>query len=435
MRLTGTIRLGAIAGASVLGFAASASAQVLSGPDEGALARTGLFARDQNLSVLDRPRPEYAPLGINFESFRIQPELDTSIEYNSNIFAVPNNTVDDEIWHISPAFTATSDWSRNQLQIFGRGSFNEYFDHGSEDTANGAVGLNGRLDVSHDLGLAAGASYEHDSESRTSPNSPTISAHPVEYDLASAFVVGAMQLTKIRLSARFDYQSFAYDNASTVAGAPIYQKDRDYNVAIGTFRAEYATLPGTSVFANLVINKQQNVDLLPTDISRTNSGYELTVGSNFDVGHLIKGEVFVGYLDQSFDNSLYKEVNGFSLRGYVQWYPTQLLTVTFSGTRIPVDSAIPGIGAYLDSSLSGRFDYELLRNLLISGTATYENDDYTGLSRHDDRNYETLSATYLMNRRVGLSLTYQHQQNSSSGALAGLDFDIHSLTVGVNLRY
>jgi hypothetical protein len=40
-----------------------------------------------------------------------------------------------------------------------------------------------------------------------------------------------------------------------------------------------------------------------------------------------------------------------------------------------------------------------------------------------------------MNRRIGLSLIYQHQQNASAGALAGLDFDINSLTAGINLRY
>jgi hypothetical protein len=307
--------------------------------------------------------------------------------------------------------------------------------HTTEDTENGAVGLNSRLDVTHDIGIGVGASYEHNSESRTSPNTPEAAVNPIEYDVGSVFIVGATQLTRVRLSARFDYQSYSYQDGRTASGATIYQQDRDYDVSIGTFRAEYAALPGTSVFANLVLNHQENLNLLPTDLSRTNSGYELTVGSNFDLSHLIRGEVFIGYLDQSFDIGAYKEVSGVSLRGYVQWFPTQLLTVTLSGTRIPVDSAIPGIGAYLDSNVSGRFDYELLRNLLVSGTVTYENDDYTGLSRHDDRNFETLSATYLMNRRVGLSLTYAHQQNSSTGALAGLDFDIHSLTLGVNLRY
>jgi hypothetical protein len=416
-------------------WAVPAAAQIINSPDEVALARTGLFARDQNISVLDRPRPEYAALGLDVDSFRIYPELDTSLEYNDNIYAVPTNTTSDEIFHISPAATATSNWSRNQLAFFARGSFNEYVDHSTEDTDNYAVGTSGRLDVTDYLGLAAGASYEHDSESRTSPNSPTEAVHPIQYDLTSAYLVGATEFTHVRLSARFDFQDYNYQNGQFPSGAPLYQMDRDYAVDTGTFRAEYALLPGASVFANIVVNHQQNYNLLLTDISRTNGGYEATVGTNFDITHLMRGEVFIGYLDQSFQNAAYKEISGVSLRGYVQYFPTELVTLTLSGTRIPVDSDIIGAGAYLDSNLSLRADYELLRNLLITGTVTYENDDYSGISRQDNRNFESVSATYLLNRRVGVSLTYQHTQDDSSGALSGLSFDINSLTAGLTLRY
>lgn len=412
-----------------------ASAQILQSPDEIALARTGPFARDSNVGVLDRPRPEYDPLGITLGSFKLQPELDLGLEYNTNIYAVPNNTTGDEIFHISPAAVLNSNWNRNQVQLYGRGSFNEYFDHSSENTANYIVGGQGRLDIQNNFGLAGGASIEHDSESRTSPNSPVTAKSPVEYDLVNAFGVGAYQFSRLRLSARVDYTEYSYDNATSVSGASLYQKDRDYRVVSGTFRAEYAARPGTSVFANLVIDHEDNLDLLPTDISRTNSGYELTVGSNFDITHLIKGEVFVGYLDQSFDDSRYKDVSGVSLRGYVKYYWTGLTTVTLSGTRTPVNSVITGSGAYLNSNVSVRLDHELLRNLILSGVVTYENDDYSGISRTDNRNYESLTATYLMNRRVGLNFTYQHSQNRSSGTLSGLSYDDNSITAGVILRY
>jgi hypothetical protein len=432
-------RLSAVGGllltGSVLMTAAPAAAQILLSPDEIALARTGLFQRDPNVSVAYRPRPDYAPLGLDLGSFKLAPELDTSLEYNDNIYAVPTAQTADEIFHISPILTATSDWTRNQVQLFARGSFNEYVNHSSEDTQNYAVGTTGRLDVYDDFGVAAGASFEHDTESRTNPNSPVEAIHPIQYDLSQAFLVGAYEAVRVRLSARFDYQDYNYQNGQLPGGGTLYQMDRDYAIESGTFRAEYAASPGASVFANLVINHQENYNLLLTDSSRTNSGYEATVGSNFDITHLIRGEVFIGYLDQTFEDHVYKEVSGVSLRGYVQYFPTQLVTLTFSGTRVPVDSVLYGAGAYLDSNVSVRADYELLRNLLISGTVTYENDDYSGISRQDNRNYESLGATYLMNRRVGLTLTYQHQQNDSSGVFYGNSFNINSLTAGLTLRY
>ena len=432
-------RLSALGGllltSSLIGMAAPAAAQVVGSPDEVALARTGLFARDQNIGVLDRPRPDYAPLGIRFDSLKIQPELDSSMEYNSNIYAIPTDVKDAEIFHLSPSVTATTDWSRNQLSFFARDSLNQYLDHTSESTDNYALGTTGRLDVANNIGLAAGATYEHDSESRTSPNSPVTATKPIEYDLTSVYGAGAIAFTNLRLSARGDYQTYNYDNGQTAGGGLVYQKDRDYAIASGTFRAEYAALPGTSVFANLVVNHQQNYNLFLGDPSRTGDGYEATVGSNFDITHLIRGEVFIGYLDQSFDSHGYKEVTGISLRGYVQYFFTPLLTLTLSGSRVPVDSDIVGAGAFLDSNVSLRGDYELLRNLLLTGTVTYENDSYTGIDRNDKRNFETFGATYLLNRAVGVSLTYQHTQNDSSGFVSGLSFDINSLTAGVTLRY
>ena len=429
------LKFASVALASTILSPRMALAQVVGSPDEVALARTGLFTRDQNISVLDRPRPDYAPLGIALGSFKIQPQLDSSIEYNDNIYAVPSQTTADEIFHISPSAIATSDWNRNMLQFSARGSFNEYASHSSEDANNYALSTTGRWDVADALGLAGGASVQQNSESRTSPNSPTIARNPITYELESAFVVGAYSLSRVRLSARVDYSNFDYDNGVTSAGAPVYQKDRDYGIVSGTFRAEYATLPGASIFANLVVNHQQNYNLLSTDASRTGSGYEMTVGSNFDVTRLIRGEVFVGYVEQDFDDSRYKTVSGVSVRGYVEYFPTQLTTVTLSSSRVPVDSVIIGAGAYLDTAVTLRVDHELLRNFLLFGSVGYENDDYSGIHRTDDRNIESVGATYLMNRRVGLNLTYLHSQNRSSGDLAGLSYNINSLVAGITLRY
>lgn len=435
-RIIGTRRLACVLGAATtMAGALPAAAQIVSSPDDVALPRTGLFARDQNVSVQDRPRPDYAPLNIQAGSFTIAPELDTSLEYNSNIYATNTNDVSDEIFHITPEFTANSNWSRNALSFFGRGAFNEYVNHGTEDANNGAIGTTGRYDIADDAGVAAGASYEHDSISRTSPNSPYTTLHPLQYNEGSAFLVGAVEFVRVRFSARYDFQEFRYDNDAFTGGGTFYAKNLDYNVNIGTFRAEYAVSPGASIFANLVVNNQENVDLRPIDVSRSSSGYEATIGSNFNLTHLIRGEVFLGYLDQTFSSSLYKEVSGATMRGYLQWFPTQLVTVTFSGTRIPIDSNLPGVGAYLDSNATARADYELLRNLLITASVTYENDDFYGVSRTDDRNYETLTATYLMNRRISLNLSYQHQEDSSHGSLAGQSFNINSITAGVALRY
>jgi hypothetical protein len=434
---TRTLRWPILFGLSVLpGFFAldAARAQIVS-PDESALARTGLFARDRNVSVRQRPRPEYAPAGIHLGAFQLSPTLDTGLEYNDNIYATPTSTKSDEIFHVTPAVSLVSNWSQNQLTAYARGSFNEYVNHSTESTTNYAVGTAGRLDITRQSGMAGGVAFEHDTESRTDPNSPLTSIHPIQYDLASAFIGAAQSFNRLRLSARADVQDFSYDNGAANGGGVVYEKDRNHDAVTGTFRAEYAVTPDVSLFGNALVNTQSYRDQLPTDVSRNSDGYELTVGSNFDLTHLMRGEIYIGYLSQTYDDHRYKNVNGVSLRGVVEYFPTQLTTVTISGSRSVQDSIILGAGGYLDSTVAVQVDHELLRNLILTANITFENDDYSGISRTDDRNSESIGATYLMNRGVGLSLTYQHLENSSSGSEAGLNFDDNRVLASLTLHY
>jgi hypothetical protein len=80
-------------------------------------------------------------------------------------------------------------------------------------------------------------------------------------------------------------------------------------------------------------------------------------------------------------------------------------------------------------------DHELLRNLILTANFTYEDDDYSGISRTDERTSESLAGTYLLNRGVGVSFTYQHLENSSSGTEAGLSFDDNRVVAGLTFHY
>jgi hypothetical protein len=161
MRTAKTMRrslCGGLVISSAMMLASSVHAQIVGSPDEVALARTGLFARDANVGVLDRPHPDYAPLGIQLGGFELEPTLAISNEYNDNILAVDTNKTSDDIFHIAPAVALVSNWSTNQLTVYGKGNFSQYVSDTSQDTQSGIIGTAGRLDVTQSLGLAGGAS-------------------------------------------------------------------------------------------------------------------------------------------------------------------------------------------------------------------------------------------------------------------------------------
>ncbi len=79
-------------------------------------------------------------------------------------------------------------------------------------------------------------------------------------------------------------------------------------------------------------------------------------------------------------------------------------------------------------------DYELLRNLIVTGTLGYTRYDYPGLDRLDNRYAAGLGATYLFSRSVGLTLGYSYLRQDSSGIAHGFNFDDNRLALTLTLQ-
>jgi hypothetical protein len=118
----------------------------------------------------------------------------------------------------------------------------------------------------------------------------------------------------------------------------------------------------------------------------------------------------------------------------LEWLPTQLTTVTLSAVRDVQDSAVPGAPAYLSTNLRARVDHELLRNVILSGQLGWGRDEYTGISRVDERKSAGLAASYLINRTLGVSATYdyQEQENKKGG---GNNFKDNKVGVTLTVQY
>ncbi len=395
--------------------------------DDTSLARTGLFARDRNVTVRQRPKPEYANSPIGYGAFLISPTITTSVEGNDNIYATASNTTSDVIFRLQPSVIAQTNWSRNLVSVYGRASVNQYVDHGSESTTDFQIGGLGRLDVHSDLGFSGGGSYEHDTEPRTSSGSPQNIKEPIRYYLADVYGQGTKQFNRLRLSGRVDFRDYNYESAVLVGGGVSNQDYRDHTVVSAGGKADYAISPDKSVFLTAVVNNRDFSTSIVGQPARSSTGFDIAVGSNFDLSHLIRGEVQLGYTQQDYDASVYSSVSGLSARGLIEYFPTELTTVTLTGSRTVEDSSITGSSGYLSSNVSGQIDHELLRNLIVTGTVSYGNDAYKGIDRSDDRVSVSGGGTYLLNRAVGLNVTFTHYNQSSSGVRSGPSFDVNRI--------
>lgn len=393
------------------------------------------FKRDKNVSVRQRPRPDYEAAGQKAGGFTLYPRITGEVERNDNIYAQATGKTDDTIWRVKPELAVRSDWSRNALGFFAGGNIIRYSDNDTENAEEYTVAANGRLDISRGSNLAGSVQTQRLVEPRTSPTAPTAAGKPVKYDLTQGTVTLTKEFNRLRVSGRLDDRDFNYKDVPNVAGTAIVDQDfRDRNELYYGAKAEYAVSPDTAVYLSATGNKK-DYDANVGASDRTSDGYVVGVGANFDISELMRGDVQVGYMKQSYDNPAFADVDGFSATGRVEWFPTQLTTIGLNGSRSIEESTALGSQGYISNNIGASIDHELMRNVLLSAAYAHGKDNYRGVDRDDKRDNFSATATYLLNRRVGLFLTYNYLKQDSSGAQKGASFKDNKLIASVALQF
>lgn len=424
------VRLSAFAFSCLTLFSAGSALAQSIGSVGGADASANIFARDGFVTVRDRPRPDYQAIGLPVGVFTLFPRLQLDAETSDNIFADETDPQSDVIGRLRPSATLQSNWSRHSLNVFGRANTSAYADYDSEAATEWTAGGVGRLDVTRDSSITASAEAGRSVEPRTSANTPVFAREPIKYDQSKLYIAGVSTLNRVKVSGRVDFSKVDYkDGVAASNGALIEQDDRDRDILVGTGRVDYAVSPATSFFVQAAANDRSYKTIVGGVPNRSSNGYELLVGSSFELGALVRGELAVGYVEQSFDNIAYNEISGFGARGELTWAPTELTTVTFTGSRTIEDAGIVNSAGYLSTTLQAQVDHELLRNFILTGILTYGQDEFDDLSRTDDRLGASFSGTYLINRNLGVALSYSRSSRDSQAT--GLDYDLNRVVLSV----
>ena len=393
------------------------------------------FDRGANVSVLQRPRPDYDAKGIHLGGFLVYPKLTSGVQFNDNIYAAQSFVRSDALFTVEPEVDIRSTWSRNSLSAYVRASQDIYSRFSVEDSTSVAVGGSGRLDFG-DSTLTADLSYNDSVLPRSAPNNGFIAKHPIPYDTADYSLELAHTFNRLRLTARADYEVFQFQNGVTSAGTQVLEQDENRGVATLTGNAEYAISPAIAVIVTGAYNKR-DYELNPPAVpyTRNSSGFVVGAGVDFDLTHFARGEIQLAYMDQTYESHLFKTIAGLSAKGQIEMFPTEVLTVTLAGVRTVADSGIINSAGFLTTDGELQVDYELLRNLILTAKSTVGGDHYYGVSRQDQHVSAGLSASWLLTRRVGMTFAYAFTNQHSSGADRGPSFDDNRVSVSTVLQF
>lgn len=416
------------AGVALMLFGATdASAQALRSAQD---AQIDLFVRNRAVAVRDRPQPAYDPLGIRAGGFTAFPRLQSGVVHDDNVFAAEDNRQPATTLRLMPEVVVRSHWSRHALETRARAEIDRNLDFASENTTDWNLGGAGRVDIVRGVDITLAADYAHDHEARTAAGVGPVARRPITFDLVSASLAATRTRGRLRLRADAAVLRYDYRDGLNDVGAVIEQDDRDRTVARLTGQADYALSPATALFFQ-VARDDRDYRKVAGSPERSSSGHEALAGVDFELGALIRGEVAAGYIRQDFQDTAYGDLDGFSGRARLSWFPTQLTTLTATAARSVEDTGVIGSAGALRTDLSIGVDHELLRNLILTAETAWSEDDYNGLDRTDTRFAAGFNAVYRLNRHYGLTAGLAYLDQSSSGAAVGPGYRSTRLSVAV----
>lgn len=384
-----------------------------------AFAQAQTQALQESVSVRDRDRPEYEPQGARVGTFVLDAGVDIELAHTDNLFAAGSgNEFDDMIYTASPMVHAQSDWSRNMLAIEVGASFRGHEDFDNENSDTHYLRSNGRIDIGDATNLYGAVRFANQVTPRTDPDSPTVGS-PVEYDRVD--YSAGVEHRFARFSVRGDVGSNDYDYRGT-------QAFRDNQETYLRGRVEAEVSPRFNVLVQVESDKRDYENSPQFDSE--GQKYLVGVAVNSD---LMRGDLSVGQFEREYDSG--DTFDGLAIAGELEWYITELTTVTFNARRdaddqIGANSGLP----YITQELSVRADHELLRNVIVTGALSFGEQDFDTVDRTDEFSEVEIGADYLLNRRVVLHARYERDEVESSGALAYRDYELNVVSLGVSLR-
>ncbi|MTI45011.1 hypothetical protein JM93_03625 [Roseibium hamelinense] len=384
----------------------------------GAALDTSIFAGD---TVFDQAS------GFRIGRFTVLPEVTINGGYTDNVEGAAGGQ-SGGLFRISPNITATSDWSRHQLDFALRGSYVAYPDSSDDDdpslTASSAL----RLDVANETTVNADLAYTYSREDASSAESATgqDDVHQINASLGLTRGAGVVSAT---ISGGIDRNIYSADDGIGSAGG------RDNTLYSAGLRLNAETGAAFTPFVEgaLLLRRfdQECSDSLCE--RRDANGYEFRGGFGIDNGPKLAGEIGAGWRVEDLQDDRLGDLSGLVVDASLVWSPSRLTTVTAGlGTSFETTD-IDGASGSIIYSGDLRLAYGFSDRLVGEIGTGYSYRTYQGADIDEGTFTGFGGLTYALTKNVALDAQYTYQNFDTTSP--GGDYSSNTIEAGVRIRH
>lgn len=374
------------------------------------------FDRDRNVSVTERPRPDYDPVGIRTGSFLFSPQVQVGAGGTNNVFLSPQNERSDAYAYFAPSVEMASDFNRDEIRATASALLGRYFDNSRRNQNAYNMRVLGRKDIGDAYSVTGEAQYSRIYESPSTGAIDPTTAVLSDYKRSYLSLRGRYASGQFQAILAIDRTSFTFDGVELADGTFFDQRSRDQVMGRIAGEVQYALSPSMSIYGQASGSRIDYSTRLGAQENRDSEGFRVIGGINFDLAGLMRGKVGVGYIERNYKAGIYQDASGFSAEAQVEFFPTELTTVGIALSRTLRDTNISTAGSgFFDNAARLSIDHELLTNLLLGAVGEFRRQVYVGTDQRASFYRFAGTSTYYANRDIALRGLVQYQHRGVDG--------------------
>ena len=298
----------------------------------------------RGVSVENRSRESYAAQGIRAGAFILLPSVKSEVQFNDNLFATPNDKVDDFIFDLGPEIRALSNWRNHALNATVSGNIGRYAERIAENYQDYLAAVDGRLDITKDAKAFMNVGVSHLHEERGSVDD-TNGRNPTTYNRYEAAIRYEHGINRVRFKTGTGVVGYRFDNTDTTTGL-IFSDTRDRFEYEANARAEYMFFDQYGVFAS-VDGIDVNYDTVDgAGLFRSSTGYDGRVGALIDFTGLVTGEIYAGYVKRRYKDANLRDIGVPIYGAGVLWNISGLTTLELDIARTISETTSVGVAGW-----------------------------------------------------------------------------------------
>jgi hypothetical protein len=377
------------------------------------------YGTGQGVTVQSRARPEFDPLGVRAGMVMIKPVLSLSTGYDDNIFGGPDRR---GAWEIAtrPSVLLSTENSGGALGLYVSADDVHYLGEPSQNRTDGAAFLGGTINLGRDK-LTLGFGYLTRHEDRTELDALP-SDRPVAFTVANLRASYAAPFGRFTATPSIDLNRWRFDN-TTILGVPIGEAARDRTTVQPALTLRYGWMPGRDllwVTRLVATHYDEPAAGVPSNNSKS---WQTLFGVDYDDNTVWRYRLLGGVEYREAASAAIASQTAGIAEAEITWSPTGMTTLRATASRGIEDAAQTGLSSYTYSSAQLTVDHEYLRNVLLNASATVRQATFNQTGGQQFGIAFGTGATWLVNRNLRLSLTYDFSDVRNShlpvGTVAG----------------